>query len=55
VRWRENIDAQNRMRNALDDYLYDMQKAQGIQLSFEQMDTIIESVIRIAIHRTDDI
>jgi type I restriction enzyme R subunit len=55
VRWRENTDAQNRMRNALDDYLYDLQKAQSIQLSFEQMDAIIESVIRIAIHRTDDI
>jgi type I restriction enzyme R subunit len=55
VRWRENTDAQNRMRNALDDYLYDLQKAQGIELSFEQMDAIIEAVIRIAIHRTDDI
>jgi hypothetical protein len=32
-----------------------LQKAQSIQLSFEQMDAIIESVIRIAIHRTDDI
>jgi type I restriction enzyme R subunit len=55
VRWRENIDAQNRMRNDLDDFLYDLQIQKGIQISFDQMDAIIEAVIRIAIHRTDDI
>jgi type I restriction enzyme R subunit len=55
VRWRENIDAQNRMRNDLDDFLYDLQTKKGVQLSFEQMDAIIEAVIRIAIHRSDDI
>jgi type I restriction enzyme R subunit len=55
VRWRENIDAQNRMRNDLDDFLYTLQKQKGVQLSFDQMDAIIEAVIRIAIHRNDDI
>ena len=55
VRWRENIDAQNRMRNDLDDFLYGLQKEKGIHLSFGQMDAIMESVIRIAIHRTDDV
>ena len=55
VRWRENIDAQNRMRNDLDDFLYDLQIRKGMQISFDQMDAIIEAVIRIAIHRTDDI
>jgi type I restriction enzyme R subunit len=55
VRWRENIDAQNRMRNDLDDFLYKLQKQKGVQLSFDQMDAIIEAVIRIAIHRNDDI
>jgi type I restriction enzyme R subunit len=55
VRWRENIDAQNRMRNDLDDFLYDLQIQKGLQISFDQMDAIIEAVIRIAIHRSDDI
>ena len=55
VRWRENMDAQNRMKNDLDDFLYALQKQKGIKLSFAQMDAIIESVIRIAIHRTDDV
>jgi type I restriction enzyme R subunit len=55
IRWRENIDAQNRMRNDLDDFLYEMQMKKGIPISFDQMDAILEAVIRIAIHRTDDI
>jgi type I restriction enzyme R subunit len=55
VRWRENIDAQNRMRNDLDDFLFDLQVKQGIQIGFAQIDSIIEAVIRIAIHRTDDV
>ena len=55
VRWRENVDAQNRMRNDLDDFLFKLQKDKGITLSFTQMDAIIETVIRIAMHRTDDV
>jgi type I restriction enzyme R subunit len=55
VRWRENVDAQNRMRNDLDDYLYALQARKDIALSFEQMDAIVEAVIRVAIHRTDDV
>jgi type I restriction enzyme R subunit len=55
VRWRENIDAQNRMRNDLDDFLFDLQKRKGTVLSYTQMDAIIENVIRIAMHRTDDV
>jgi type I restriction enzyme R subunit len=55
VRWRENVDAQNRMRNDLDDFLFDLQKQKGLVLSFVQMDAIIENVIRIAMHRTDDV
>ncbi len=55
VRWRENIDAQNRMRNDLDDFLYDLQTKKGVQISFDQMDAIVEAMIRIAIHRSDDV
>lgn len=55
VRWRENVDAQNRMRNDLDDFLFGLQKEKGITLSYTQMDAVIETVIRIAMHRTDDV
>ncbi len=55
VRWRENVDAQNRMRNDLDDFLFGLQKQKGVTLSFVQMDAIIEATIRIAMHRTEDV
>jgi type I restriction enzyme R subunit len=53
VRWRENADAQNRMRNDLDDLLFGLQNEKGVQLSFAQMDAIIESILRIARNRQD--
>jgi type I restriction enzyme, R subunit len=55
VRWRENIDAQNRMRNDLDDFLFTLQTQKGVVMSYDQMDVIIEAAIKIAIHRTDDV
>jgi type I restriction enzyme R subunit len=55
VRWRENVDAQNRMRNDLDDFLFGLQKDKGLTLSYAQMDAIIEAMIRIAMHRIDDV
>lgn len=55
VRWRENVDAQNRMRNDLDDFLFGLQKDKGLTLSYPQMDAIIEAMIRIAVHRIDDV
>ncbi len=55
VRWRENEDAQNRMRNDLDDYLFDFQKRVGIQLSLPQLDFIVEATIRIAQNRPQDV
>ena len=53
VRWRENADAQNAMRNDLDDLLCTLQRDKGVKLSFDQMDAIIESILRIARNRSD--
>ena len=55
VRWRENVDAQNRMRNDLDDFLIDLEKQKGLNLTFEQIDAVMEIAIRIAMHRIDDV
>jgi type I restriction enzyme R subunit len=55
VGWRTNTDDQNRMKNDLDDYLFDLQKQKGFSLNFSEMDGIIDAVIGIAIHRTDDV
>lgn len=53
VRWRENTDAQNAMRNDLDDLLFSLQRTKGITLTFEQMDAILDAILRIARNRSD--
>ena len=55
VRWRENVDAQNRMRNEIDDFLFALQSEKGFKLTLAQMDAILESVISIAQNRTTDV
>ncbi|MCH7226267.1 type I restriction endonuclease subunit R [Haloferula sp. A504] len=55
VRWRENQDAQNRMRNDLDDFFVELQGEKGISLSWDQVDAIVDAVLGIAINRRDDV
>ncbi len=55
VRWRDNPDAQNRMRNQMDDFLFELQSKHGISLTVEQMDSLIESCLAIARNRPNDV
>jgi type I restriction enzyme R subunit len=55
VRWRENPDAQNRMRNDMDDFLFELQNSRGLTLTLEQMDSLIESCLAIARNRPNDV
>jgi type I restriction enzyme R subunit len=55
VRWRENPDAQNRMRNDLDDFFVEFQKRKGIELTWDQVDAIVDAILTIAINRRDDV
>ncbi|MDO9108482.1 MAG: DUF3387 domain-containing protein, partial [Coriobacteriia bacterium] len=49
VRFWDDPDAQNLVRNEIDDYLYDVVVAKrGIQLAVEQQDEVIERVMRVA-------
>ena len=48
VDWVSNPDVQNEIRNLIDDCLYELKKHRGIDLSFDDMDFIIESSINIA-------
>ena len=41
------------MRNDLDYLLFTLQSKQGAKLSYAQMDSIIESILRIARNRSD--
>jgi type I restriction enzyme R subunit len=48
----DDLDAQRRTMNEIDDYLYDEVKgAQGIALSTDEMDAIIEKAMQLARHR----
>ena len=55
VRWRDNPDAQNRMRNQMDDFLFQLPSTRGITLTLEQMDSLMESCLRIARNRPNDV
>jgi len=49
----DDEDAQKQAVNEIDDYLYDeIRTGRGIALSLEQMDGIIEKVLRVAKHRS---
>lgn len=52
VHFWDDEDAQKQAVNGIDDYLYDELKTErGIELSFEQMDKIIEKVMQVAKYR----
>ncbi len=55
VRWRDNTDAQNRMRNAIDDYLFTLTQKHGVAITLDQMTEIMESAIGIARNRPQDV
>ena len=48
----DDCDAQNQIKNDIDDYLYDQVKGEhGVEFSSEQMDEIIERSMQVARHR----
>jgi type I restriction enzyme R subunit len=51
----DDLDAQRRTMNEIDDYLYDeIKEARGIALSTDEMDEIIEKTMQLARHRMDE-
>ena len=49
-----DLDARNNVKNAIDDYLHDEIKYKyGVPLSVEQMDEVIEKLMRVARHRSN--
>ena len=52
VHFWDDEDAQKQVVNEIDDYLYDdLKQARGIELSFEQIDEMIEKILQTAKHR----
>ena len=48
VRFWANDDEQKALRNALDDYLFDMAPDHGLEVSHEAIDALVDTVLRIA-------
>lgn len=48
VSWGTNPDVQNRMRIEIEDYLFDLKKQRGVELTFNDIDQIIERCIENA-------
>lgn len=51
VNWQQNQDLQNEMRNRIEDHLYLIKDEKGIDLSFEDMDRVMDGIIaRARVH-----
>ncbi|NUP98479.1 MAG: type I restriction endonuclease subunit R [Armatimonadetes bacterium] len=48
VNWSQNTDRQNQMRTEIEDVLVDLGHQHGLDLSFDQIDEIIEEVLKVA-------
>ena len=48
VHWTRNTDIQNRMKGAIEDYLFDLMEREKLELTFEDIDRILDSVLDIA-------
>ncbi len=51
VNWTTNTDVQNRMRNDIEDALFDAKSTTGLDLSFDEIDLILEKCLDIARRR----
>lgn len=51
VDWHDNLDVHNRIAQEIDDLLYDFAQDQDLELSFDQIDEIIEKVKKVALRR----
>jgi type I restriction enzyme R subunit len=51
VNWTTNTDVQNRMRNDIEDALFDLKSRTGLDLSFEEIDAILEKCLDVARRR----
>jgi hypothetical protein len=54
VDWYKNADVKRKMRNSIDDYLYDIVKGEkGIAIDNDQIKVVIETVLLLAEHNFD--
>ena len=54
IDWTHNKDVQNQIKNKIEDYLYDLSDEQGMDLSFDEIDLVLDKVMEIALLRYAD-
>lgn len=53
VDWQYKADVQNKMKQAIDEYFFSLESEKGVSLPLEEVDSIIESSLQIALHRPE--
>ena len=48
VNWANNVDVQNRMRNAIEDRLFELRDRHDIPLSLDDIDSVMERSLGVA-------
>ena len=48
VNWTNNTDVQNKMETAMEEFLFDFKKERGLELSFDDIDAILQRCLDIA-------
>ncbi|NIR47557.1 type I restriction endonuclease subunit R, partial [candidate division KSB1 bacterium] len=48
VDWKRNLDVEKQMRNEIEDYLITLSEESGIELTFDDIDLILDNSIKIA-------
>ena len=48
VHWTRTTDVQNRMKGAIEDCLFELMEREKLELTFEEIDRILDSVLDIA-------
>ena len=51
VNWTTNMDVQNRMRNDIEDAIFDLKNKAGLDLTFEEIDKILDDCLDVARRR----
>lgn len=46
--WKRNIDVQNKMENEIEDFLMDHRKTLGLEITFDELDTILAKCLKVA-------
>jgi type I restriction enzyme, R subunit len=53
VDWQYKTDVQNKIKQAIDEYFFSLESKKGVSLPLDEVDSIIESSLQIALHRPE--